>query len=83
MVASGVAACGGGLGGIDDEGGEEVESGGVRFCGETFSKGNYVSEKGRLIKTVREEAERELFDMYGVRISLKLMVKVEKIGEEF
>ena len=36
------------------------------FNGETFSKGNCDWRKGRLIKTVREEAERELFDMYGV-----------------
>ena len=37
-----------------------------------------VGEKGRLIKTVREEAESELYEMYGIRIALKLMVKVEK-----
>ena len=41
-------------------------------------KGIVIGEKGRLIKSVREEAERELYEMYGVRIALKLMVKVEK-----
>ena len=41
-------------------------------------KGIVIGEKGRLIKKVREEAERELYEMYGVQIALKLLVKVEK-----
>lgn len=41
-------------------------------------KGIVIGEKGRLLKWVRAQAEKELYEMYGVRISLKLWVKVEK-----
>lgn len=41
-------------------------------------KGIVIGDKGRLLKWVREQAERELYEMYGVRIKLKLWVKVEK-----
>jgi len=41
-------------------------------------KGIVIGEKGRLLKWVREQAEKELHDMYGVRFKLKLWVKVEK-----
>ena len=41
-------------------------------------KGIVIGEKGRLLKWVREQAEKELYDMYGVRFKLKLWVKVEK-----
>ena len=41
-------------------------------------KGIVIGDKGRLIKWVREQAEKELYGMYGVRIKLKLWVKVEK-----
>jgi len=41
-------------------------------------KGIVIGEKGRLIKWVREQAEKELYEMYGVRFKLKLWVKVEK-----
>lgn len=41
-------------------------------------KGIVIGEKGRLLKWVREQAERELYGMYGVRFKLVLWVKVEK-----
>ena len=41
-------------------------------------KGIVIGEKGRLLKWVREQAEKELYEMYGVRFNLKLWVKVEK-----
>ena len=41
-------------------------------------KGIVIGKKGRLLKTAREEAEKELYEMYGVRFKLKLWVKVEK-----
>ncbi|MDF7800527.1 GTPase Era [Pontiellaceae bacterium B1224] len=41
-------------------------------------KGIVIGDKGRLIKWVREQAEKELYEMYGVRFKLKLWVKVEK-----
>lgn len=41
-------------------------------------KGIVIGEKGRLLKWVREQAERELYEMYGVRFKLNLWVKVEK-----
>jgi len=41
-------------------------------------KGIVIGNKGRLLKWVREQAERELREMYGVRFKLELWVKVEK-----
>ena len=41
-------------------------------------KGIVIGEKGRLLKWVRDQAEKELYEMYGVRFKLKLWVKVEK-----
>jgi len=41
-------------------------------------KGIVIGEKGRLLKWVREQAEKELYEMYGVRFKVKLWVKVEK-----
>jgi GTP-binding protein Era len=41
-------------------------------------KGIVIGEKGRLIKWAKEQAEKELYEMYGVRFQLKLWVKVEK-----
>jgi GTP-binding protein Era len=41
-------------------------------------KGIVIGNKGRLLKWVREQAEKELYEMYGVRFQLKLWVKVEK-----
>lgn len=41
-------------------------------------KGIVIGNKGRLIKWVREQAEKELYEMYGVRFKLNLWVKVEK-----
>jgi GTP-binding protein Era len=41
-------------------------------------KGIVIGDKGRLIKWVREQAEKELYEMYGVRFKLNLWVKVEK-----
>ncbi len=41
-------------------------------------KGIVIGEKGRLLKGAREQAEKELHGMYGVRFKLNLWVKVEK-----
>jgi len=41
-------------------------------------KGIVIGEKGRLLKWVREQAEKELYEMYGMRFKLNLWVKVEK-----
>jgi GTP-binding protein Era len=41
-------------------------------------KGIVIGDKGRLIKWVREQAEKELYEMYGVRFKLNMWVKVEK-----
>jgi len=41
-------------------------------------KGIVIGEKGRQLKWVREQAEKELHEMYGVRFKVKLWVKVEK-----
>ena len=41
-------------------------------------KGIVIGDKGRLIKWVREQSEKELYEMYGVRFKLNLWVKVEK-----
>lgn len=41
-------------------------------------KGIVIGEKGRLLKWVRQQAEKELYEMYGVRFKLNLWVKVEK-----
>ena len=41
-------------------------------------KGIVIGEEGRVLKVVRLEAERELYEMYGVRFKVILWVKVEK-----
>jgi GTPase len=41
-------------------------------------KGIVLGGKGRLLKRVRQEAEKELAEMYGRPVSLDLWVKVEK-----
>lgn len=41
-------------------------------------KGIVIGDKGRLIKWVRQQAERELKQMYGFPVKLELWVKVEK-----
>jgi GTP-binding protein Era len=41
-------------------------------------KGIVIGDKGRLIKWVREQSERELKQMYGFPIKVELWVKVEK-----
>ncbi len=41
-------------------------------------KGIVIGNKGRLLKWVREQAEKELYEMYGVRFKVTLWVKVEK-----
>jgi GTP-binding protein Era len=41
-------------------------------------KGIVIGEKGRVLKAARQEAEKELYEMYGVRFKLNLWVKVEK-----
>jgi GTP-binding protein Era len=41
-------------------------------------KGIVIGEKGRLLKSVQYQAEKELKEMYGVPFKVKLWVKVEK-----
>lgn len=41
-------------------------------------KGMVIGNKGRVLKAVRGEAATELHEIYGVRIDLTLIVKVEK-----
>ena len=41
-------------------------------------KGIVIGEKGRLLKSVQYQAEKELTDMYGLPVKVKLWVKVEK-----
>jgi len=41
-------------------------------------KGIVIGDKGRLLKSVQYQAEKELADMYEVKMKVKLWVKVEK-----
>ena len=41
-------------------------------------KGIVIGEKGRLLKSVQYQAEKELREMYGVPVKVRLWVKVEK-----
>jgi len=41
-------------------------------------KGIVIGEKGRLLKSVQYQAEKELTEMYGLPVKVKLWVKVEK-----
>jgi GTPase len=41
-------------------------------------KGIVIGEKGRLLKSVQYQSEKELSDMYGVPVKVRLWVKVEK-----
>lgn len=41
-------------------------------------KGIVIGEKGRLLKSVQYQAGKELAEMYGVQVTVKLWVKVEK-----
>jgi GTP-binding protein Era len=41
-------------------------------------KGIVIGEKGRLLKSVQYQSEKELTEMYGVPVKVRLWVKVEK-----
>ena len=41
-------------------------------------KGIVIGAKGRLLKSVQYQSEKELSEMYGVKVTVKLWVKVEK-----
>lgn len=41
-------------------------------------KGIVIGEKGRLLKSVQYQSEKELSEMYGVPVKVRLWVKVEK-----
>lgn len=41
-------------------------------------KGIVIGHKGRLLKSVKYESEKELTEMYGIPVKVKLWVKVEK-----
>ena len=64
---------------------EEIEEGdkrwtarGTIYVDRHSQKGIVLGAKGRLLKTVVQEAEKELAEMYGHPVKLKLWVKEEK-----
>lgn len=61
---------------------EEKEDGwkaaGTILVEKSSQKGIVLGSKGRLLKRVRQEAEKDLAEMYGHPVSLDLWVKVEK-----
>jgi GTPase len=61
---------------------EEKESGwaaaGTVLVQKNSQKGIVLGNKGRLLKSVREAAQKELAEMYGHPVSLELWVKVDK-----
>ncbi len=51
---------------------------GTIYVQKNSQKGIVIGNKGRLLKRVREQAEKELADMYGRPVALELWVKVDK-----
>ncbi len=51
---------------------------GTVYVDKHSQKGIVLGAKGRLLKTATAEAEKELSEMYGLPVKLKLWVKVEK-----
>jgi len=51
---------------------------GIVYVNKHSQKGIVLGAKGRLLKTVISEAEKELAEMYGHPVRLKLWVKIEK-----
>ncbi|MFO7821049.1 MAG: GTPase Era [Lentisphaeria bacterium] len=48
------------------------------FVNRPTQKGIVIGHKGRLLRKVRRQAEKELKEMYGLPVKLELWVKVEK-----
>ena len=61
-----------------DEKEDRWEARGTIFVGKHSQKGIVIGNKGRLLKKVRESAEKDLAEMYGRPVSLELWVKEEK-----
>jgi GTPase len=61
-----------------DEKEERWEARGTIFVGKHSQKGIVIGNKGRLLKKVRESAEKNLAEMFGRPVSLELWVKEEK-----
>ena len=51
---------------------------GVVYVERHSQKGIVIGEKGRLLKSVQYQTEKELSEMYNVKMKVKLWVKVEK-----
>ena len=54
----------------------------VVYVQRSSQKGIVIGNKGRMLKAVKSESEKELHEMYGVRIRLNLIVKIEKHWDE-
>ncbi len=63
--------------GVEEESTQWTARGTV-YVNRHSQKGIVLGAKGKLLKTVTSEAERELSEMYGRRVKLVLWVKVEK-----
>ena len=50
----------------------------IIYVHRSSQKGIVIGSKGRMLKTVRAEAERELSEMYSIPVRLHMNVKVEK-----
>lgn len=61
-----------------EEGEDGWRAAGSVLVDKASQKGIVLGGKGRLLKRVRQEAEKELAEMYGRPVSLDLWVKVEK-----
>ena len=61
-----------------DEKADPWEARGTIFVNKHSQKGIVIGNKGRLLKKVRESAERDIAEMFGRPISLELWVKEEK-----
>ncbi len=61
-----------------DDSGETWTADGTVYVNRHSQKGIVLGAKGRLLKIVTTEAEKELAEMYGRRVKLRLWVKVEK-----
>ncbi len=61
----------------EDEGGKWSVKANV-YVNRPTQKGIVIGKKGRLLKSVQAEARKEIAEMYGRPVDLKLWVKVEK-----
>lgn len=61
-----------------EEGEKQWTVRGTVYVNRHSQKGIVLGAKGKLLKTVTAEAEKELSEMYGLRVKVELWVKVEK-----